>query len=142
MAVHPLKGRKILVTAYDLEQNEHRGIAVYSKSLIHCLNEAGADYGPGEQQAEGDVPLDLPDVPHLGQGKHLGHLRPVFVQLNDRLHQRLVDPEHHLPEVLGAGKLALGAVDRVQDVAAVGVPALPASVQVSGNVLAVTPGER
>ena len=38
-----LKGRKILVTAYDLEQNEHRGIAVYSKSLIHCLNEAGAE---------------------------------------------------------------------------------------------------
>ena len=38
-----LKGRRILVTAYDLEQNEHRGIAVYSKSLIHCLNEAGAE---------------------------------------------------------------------------------------------------
>ena len=38
-----LKGRKILVTAYDLEQNEHRGIAVYSKSLIHCLHEAGAE---------------------------------------------------------------------------------------------------
>ena len=43
MTAKPLKGRKILVTAYDLEQNEHRGIAVYSKSLIHCLNEAGAE---------------------------------------------------------------------------------------------------
>ena len=43
MTSKSLKGRKILVTAYDLEQNEHRGIAVYSKSLIHCLNEAGAE---------------------------------------------------------------------------------------------------
>ena len=43
MTEKSLKGRKILVTAYDLEQNEHRGIAVYSKSLIHCLHEAGAE---------------------------------------------------------------------------------------------------
>ena len=43
MTAKSLKGRKILVTAYDLEQNEHRGIAVYSKSLIHCLKEAGAE---------------------------------------------------------------------------------------------------
>ena len=43
MTAKSLKGRKILVTAYDLEQNEHRGIAVYSKTLIHCLNEAGAE---------------------------------------------------------------------------------------------------
>ena len=43
MTSKSLKGRKILITAYDLEQNEHRGIAVYSKSLIHCLNEAGAE---------------------------------------------------------------------------------------------------
>ena len=43
MTAKSLKGRKILVTAYDLEQNEHRGIAVYSKSLIHCLHEAGAE---------------------------------------------------------------------------------------------------
>ena len=43
MTAKPLKGRKILVTAYDLEQSEHRGIAVYSKSLIRCLHEAGAE---------------------------------------------------------------------------------------------------
>ena len=43
MTTKSLKGRKILVTAYDLEQNEHRGIAVYSKSLLHCLNDAGAE---------------------------------------------------------------------------------------------------
>ena len=43
MTTQPLKGRKILVTAYDLEQSEHRGIAVYSKSLIRCLHEAGAE---------------------------------------------------------------------------------------------------
>ena len=43
MTSQPLKGRKILVTAYDLEQSEHRGIAVYSKSLMRCLHEAGAE---------------------------------------------------------------------------------------------------
>ena len=43
MAAHPLKGSKILVTGYDLEQSEHRGIAVYSKSLMRCLHEAGAE---------------------------------------------------------------------------------------------------
>ena len=34
---------RILITAFDLEQVEHRGIAVYSKGLIHCLAEAGAE---------------------------------------------------------------------------------------------------
>ncbi|QNJ18461.1 putative alpha-glycosyltransferase/ family 4 [Synechococcus sp. A18-25c] len=43
MQSQPLKGQKILVTAYDLEQSEHRGIAVYSKSLMRCLYEAGAE---------------------------------------------------------------------------------------------------
>ena len=43
MAAQNLQGRKILVTAYDLEQSEHRGIAVYSKSLMRCLHEAGAE---------------------------------------------------------------------------------------------------
>ena len=43
MTKQPLLGRKILVTAYDLEQSEHRGIAVYSKSLMRCLHEAGAE---------------------------------------------------------------------------------------------------
>ena len=43
MTAQPLQGRKVLVTAYDLEQSEHRGIAVYSKSLMRCLHEAGAE---------------------------------------------------------------------------------------------------
>ena len=43
MTEQPLQGRKILVTAYDLEQSEHRGIAVFSKSLMRCLHEAGAE---------------------------------------------------------------------------------------------------
>ena len=42
MSACPLAGMKVLVTAYDLEQNEHRGIAVYSKALIRCLHQAGA----------------------------------------------------------------------------------------------------
>ena len=43
MTTEPLYGRNFLVTAYDLEHSEHRGIAVYSKSLIRCLHEAGAE---------------------------------------------------------------------------------------------------
>jgi len=43
MSAQQLKGRKVLITAYDLEQSEHRGIAVYSKSLVRCLYEAGAE---------------------------------------------------------------------------------------------------
>ena len=42
MSTHNPTGLKVLVTAYDLEQSEHRGIAVYSKALIRCLNKAGA----------------------------------------------------------------------------------------------------
>ena len=43
MTTQLLKGRKILVTSYDLEHSVHRGIAAYSKSLIRCLAEAGAE---------------------------------------------------------------------------------------------------
>lgn len=38
-----LKGKRILVTALDLEQQEHRGIAVYSKALIRHLRRLGAE---------------------------------------------------------------------------------------------------
>ena len=38
-----LQGRRILVTALDLEQREHRGIAVYSKALIRHLRRMGAE---------------------------------------------------------------------------------------------------
>ena len=39
----PLDGLRVVVSAIDLEQSEHRGIAVYSKALISCLKEAGAE---------------------------------------------------------------------------------------------------
>ncbi len=39
----PLGGKRIVFTAIDLEQSEHRGIAVYSKALIQSLKEAGAE---------------------------------------------------------------------------------------------------
>ncbi len=42
-SLRSLKGKRIVVTAYDLEQSEHRGIAVYSKALIRSLKEAGAE---------------------------------------------------------------------------------------------------
>jgi len=38
-----LLGKRILVTALDLEQREHRGIAVYSKALIRHLRRMGAE---------------------------------------------------------------------------------------------------
>ena len=39
----PLAGQRIVVTAYDLEQSEHRGIAVYSKATIQALHALGAE---------------------------------------------------------------------------------------------------
>ena len=39
----PLKGLRLLVTDLDLQQREHRGIAVYSKALLRALKAAGAE---------------------------------------------------------------------------------------------------
>ena len=41
--VQPLQGQRILVTGLDLEQREHRGIAVFSKALIRHLRLQGAE---------------------------------------------------------------------------------------------------
>ena len=38
-----LRGKKVVITALDLEQEEHRGIAVYSKALIQTLANVGAE---------------------------------------------------------------------------------------------------
>lgn len=38
-----LTGLKVLVTAIDLEQSEHRGIAVFTKGLLKALRQAGAE---------------------------------------------------------------------------------------------------
>ena len=38
-----LKGKRIAITAIDLEQKEHRGLAVMAKSLIELLNKHGAE---------------------------------------------------------------------------------------------------
>ena len=39
----PLKGLKLVVCGYELEQREHRGIAVFSKGLLRSLKPAGAE---------------------------------------------------------------------------------------------------
>ena len=57
-----LAGKKVLVTAYDLEQSEHRGIAVYTKALIHCLRRAGAQVW---LLTEFDEPLNGPGLKTL-----------------------------------------------------------------------------
>ena len=38
-----LDGLRVLVTAIDLEQSEHRGIAVYTKGVLRALRRAGAE---------------------------------------------------------------------------------------------------
>ena len=38
-----LQGKRIAITAIDLEQKEHRGLAVMAKSLIELLKKYGAD---------------------------------------------------------------------------------------------------
>lgn len=39
----PLQGLRILITDFDLQQREHRGIAVYSKGLLRALKTSGAE---------------------------------------------------------------------------------------------------
>ena len=39
----PLKGLKLVLCGYELEQREHRGIAVFSKGLLRSLKQAGAE---------------------------------------------------------------------------------------------------
>ena len=39
----PLKGFKLVVCGFELEQREHRGIAVFSKGLLRSLKQAGAE---------------------------------------------------------------------------------------------------
>ena len=39
----PLKGLKLVVCGYELEQREHRGIAVFSKGLLRSLKQSGAE---------------------------------------------------------------------------------------------------
>ncbi len=39
----PLDGLRFVVTAIDLEQDEHRGIAVYSKGILRALKRSGAE---------------------------------------------------------------------------------------------------
>ena len=39
----PLKGLKLVVCGYELEQREHRGIAVFSKGLRRSLKQSGAE---------------------------------------------------------------------------------------------------
>ncbi|QPN71487.1 glycosyltransferase [Synechococcus sp. CBW1108] len=43
VAAGQLQGLRVLVTAIDLEQREHRGIAVYSKGVLKALRQAGAE---------------------------------------------------------------------------------------------------
>ena len=43
MDINKLDGFKIAITAYELEQKEHRGISAVTKSLIKLLNKYGAD---------------------------------------------------------------------------------------------------
>ena len=38
-----LKGKRIAITALELENKEHRGIASFIKSLIHILSKYGAE---------------------------------------------------------------------------------------------------
>ncbi|NQW39589.1 MAG: glycosyltransferase [Cyanobacteria bacterium] len=38
-----LQGLRVLVTAFELEQTEHRGIAVFTKGMLKALREAGAE---------------------------------------------------------------------------------------------------
>ena len=43
MTSHPLKGLRLVVSGFELEQGEHRGIAVFTKNLLRTLKQSGAE---------------------------------------------------------------------------------------------------
>ena len=43
MKTIPLKGMRIVVSGFELEQAEHRGIAVFSKGLLRTLKKLGTE---------------------------------------------------------------------------------------------------
>ena len=43
MTPAPLKGYRLVVSGFELEQSEHRGIAVFTKNLLRTLKQAGAE---------------------------------------------------------------------------------------------------
>ncbi len=43
MTSAPLKGMRLVVSGFELEQSEHRGIAVFTKNLLRTLNQLGAE---------------------------------------------------------------------------------------------------
>ena len=53
----PLKGLKLVVCGYELEQREHRGIAVFSKGLLRSLKQAGAEVWLLSEVAPQNAPL-------------------------------------------------------------------------------------
>ena len=56
---HNLEGLRIVVSGFELEQQEHRGIAAFSKGLLRALKEAGAEiwllteYGESIKESSG-----------------------------------------------------------------------------------------
>ena len=96
-----LAGRRILVTAYDLEQSEHRGIAVYTKALIHCLSRAGAEVW---LLTEFDEPLSAPGLKSLSS-KNREIIRNARV-LNSLAHGLDEKPPTLLERKLALARLA------------------------------------
>ena len=56
MTSAPLQGMRLVVSGFELEQSEHRGIAVFSKNLLRTLKQSGAEvwllteYSPDTQK--------------------------------------------------------------------------------------------
>lgn len=60
----PLKGLRLVVTDLDLQQREHRGIAVYSKAVLKALKASGAETW---LLTDFDPRLSDPGLKHLPQ---------------------------------------------------------------------------
>ena len=49
----PLHGLRLVVSGFELEQQEHRGIAVFTKGLLRALKAAGAEIAGGVRATDG-----------------------------------------------------------------------------------------
>jgi len=63
--------KKILVTAYDLEQLEHRGIAAYSKNILRALSELGWEVWLLTSAPKSSVDQESSTIRHLAADDRL-----------------------------------------------------------------------
>lgn len=107
-----LHGLRLVVTAIDLEQSEHRGIAVYSKGVLRALKRAGAEVWlltqfdpPMNDLRSRRIPKTTADTVFYArvlEGLNTGHRHLAQMSLRQRVLRALPIVNQWVPPVLRA----------------------------------------